>query len=362
MATEGPETYGNELRLRREMVRDNHPDAFAVIENLDSPLRSKQYHKYELGEDEDFRQFGAALESHHQTTTNQQRRLKRRADGTASAELISGDNIFAHNRAQEIVNDASRNMAVEGLASAVIIKNNTPANSRMKAGGRGGRGATGARAAAEGEIVETDPSASATINIKIGSMTDAIRVFAKYVLINGFARDFTNMQVMRECVGLSTRNDLDIDVADLERRLASDRPYKMLTSWNTGTFAVAVRLNNTAIFRCAPMANTTVRELAYVLWRAGDEQPTDRRSEKHTNNYLMTGLVEGSRYTTSRALAEPAIAAVIQVAITNEAELGFFRITVQKMLARCDIDKGYTRSSLMPPATRLLNLDREPAP
>ena len=113
----------------------------------------------------------------------------------------------------------------------------------------------------------------------------------------------------------------------------------MFTSWNTGTFAVAVKLNNPAVFRCAPLANAQMRELAYVLWRAGDEQPADRRNGKFTSNYLITGLPEGARYVINRALAEPAIAAVIRVAIASEAELGFFRITVQKMLNSSDIDK-----------------------
>jgi hypothetical protein len=136
------------------------------------------------------------------------------------------------------------------------------------------------------------------------------------------------------------RNDLGVDLADLGKRLSGDKPYRMFTTWNVTTFAMAVRLKTGVIFCCAPYAKASTRELSYVLWREGDEHVDESSAGKYVVQYLMTALPDGSRYVTSRVLAEPAVAAVIRVVITSEAELGMFKYMAQKMLADTNIDKG----------------------
>ena len=186
--------------------------------------------------------------------------------------------------------------------------------------------------------------------VKMGNIVDGARVGAMYVLVNGFPRYYNAATILKECTGLSLRNDLGVDLADLGRRLAGDKPFRMFTNWNATSFAIAVRLKTGVIFSCAPYAKTTARELAYVLWREGEEH-TDDTGAKHTAQYLMTALPEGSRYTNSKSLAEPAVVAMIRAVITSEAELGLFRFMVQKMLADSNIDKALYQWSPMAPAT-----------
>ena len=49
----------------------------------------------------------------------------------------------------------------------------------------------------------------------MGAMVDGARIGAMYVLVNGFPRHHNAAMILKECTGLSLRNDLGIDLADL---------------------------------------------------------------------------------------------------------------------------------------------------
>ena len=133
-------SYDQTLTSKRELIRAKHPEAFAVIESLESPQRSTYYQKYVIDESEEEIITEEQLEASFNANINNHRRHKRRADGTPCAELLPMDDAFSQHRAREIVNEAKRNGTVEGLQSAVVVRNNTPSTNRNKNAGRGGRG------------------------------------------------------------------------------------------------------------------------------------------------------------------------------------------------------------------------------
>jgi hypothetical protein len=133
--------YDHSLLIKRELIKANHPDAFDIIESLDSPQRSTYYQKHMMTDSEEAIITEEHIEARFNANANNHRSHKRRADGTPCAELLLLDDAFSQHRAREIVNEAKRNGTAEGLQSAVIVRNNTPSTNRSKNAGRGGRGA-----------------------------------------------------------------------------------------------------------------------------------------------------------------------------------------------------------------------------
>ena len=222
--------YDQALMNKRELIKAKHPDAFEVIENLESPQRSKLYQEYEMNDSDEATIVEEHIEASFNAQANNHRKHKRRAEGISSAELMPMDDAFSQHRAREIVNEAKRNGTAEGLQSAVIVRNSTPATNRSKNAGRGGRG-TGQSHVTPGveTIVETDQTSTMAASVRMSTMIDGARVGAMHILINGFPCHYNVATVLKECTGLSTRNDLGIDLVDLGKRLAGDTPYRMFT-------------------------------------------------------------------------------------------------------------------------------------
>ena len=149
--------YDQALMSKRELIKAKHPDAFEVIETLDSPQRSTLYQKYAMNDSDEAIIVEEHIEASFNAQANNHRRHKRRAEGISSAELMQMDDAFSQHRAREIVNEAKRNGTAEGLQSAVAVRNSTPATNRSKNAGRGGRGSGQSHATLGVEtIVETD--------------------------------------------------------------------------------------------------------------------------------------------------------------------------------------------------------------
>ena len=197
----------------------------------------------------------------------------------------------------------------------------------------------------------------------MGKLIDGPGLTTMFVIVSGFSSNYNPAQVITDCTAIALGNDLPIDIAELKKRIDSNKPHKLFKAWSSG-FAIVCKLTAPVLFKCAPQRNAgRVQELPFVMWRDGGIQ--SERGISYTNKYLIAPVGNGVEFRDHKSHYEPVVAAVIRAAVMTEAEMGVFKMLVMEVLEKLPVPKtlysvishgiGFRTVLYLPPATSQKN-------